>query len=37
MKNVKPGDLVTLTASDVNLWNKSAEAFQAGKFHKLDD
>jgi len=32
MKNVKPGDPVTLTARQVNEWNKTAEAYRAGKF-----
>ena len=36
MKNVKPGDRVKLTASDVNLWNKAAEAFRAGQFQSLE-
>ena len=36
MKNVKPGEVVQLAAQDVNAWNKTAEAYRAGKFQHLE-
>ena len=37
MTNVKPGDRVQLTAFQVNEWNKTAEAYRAGKFQSLEN